>query len=129
MRVQLPEEELAALAHIAQGSSGQARVRVVSAFQNVSAGHLRDPAHVIDCDVLVTGDDPTARNDVVKLAETAGLNAIEAGPLDNAVAAEALTSLLIWINRKYKSPRCGNSYYCASSRSVIKKAGHRPAFY
>ena len=46
-------------------------------------------------------------SEVVRLAEAAGLNAIEAGPLDNAVAAEALTSLLIWINRKYKSPGAG----------------------
>lgn len=104
MRVQLPEEGCAAL--IAQEVLGDG-VRVVSAFQNVSAGHLRDPGHIIDCDVLITGDDPEARNEVVKLAEAAGLNGIEAGPLDNAVAAEAMTSLLIWINRKYKSPGAG----------------------
>ena len=104
MRVQLPEEGCAA--KIAQAVLGDG-VRVVSAFQNVSAGHLKDPDHVIDCDVLVTGDDPEARARVAALAEAAGLRAIEAGPLDNAVAAEALTSLLIWINRKYKSPGAG----------------------
>ncbi len=104
MRVQLPEEGSAA--QIAQTVLGDS-VRVVSAFQNVSAGHLKDPDHVIDCDVLITGDDPTAREEVVRLAKAAGLVAIEAGPLDNAVAAEALTSLLIWINRKYKSPGAG----------------------
>ncbi len=104
MRVQLPEEGSAA--QIAQTVLGDS-VRVVSAFQNVSAGHLKDPDHVIDCDVLITGDDPDAREEVVRLATAAGLTAIEAGPLDNAVAAEALTSLLIWINRKYKSPGAG----------------------
>jgi NADPH-dependent F420 reductase len=104
MRVQLPEEGCAA--QIAQAVLGEG-VRVVSAFQNVSAGHLNDPDHEIDCDVLVTGDDPAARGEVVKLAEAVGLTAIEAGPLDNAVAAEALTSLLIWINRKYRSPGAG----------------------
>jgi NADPH-dependent F420 reductase len=104
MRVQLPEEGCAA--QIAQAVLGEG-VRVVSAFQNVSAGHLNDPDHEIDCDVLVTGDDPAARGEVVKLAEAMGLTAIEAGPLDNAVAAEALTSLLIWINRKYRSPGAG----------------------
>jgi len=104
MRVQLPEEGCAA--QIAQAVLGEG-VRVVSAFQNVSAGHLNDPDHEIDCDVLVTGDDPAARGEIVKLAEAAGLTAIEAGPLDNAVAAEALTSLLIWINRKYRSPGAG----------------------
>lgn len=104
MRVQLPDEGCAAL--IAQAVLGD-NVRVVSAFQNVSAHHLKDPDHVIDCDVLVTGDDPAAREEVVKLAGAAGLTGIEAGPLDNAVAAEAMTSLLIWINRKYKSPGAG----------------------
>lgn len=104
MRVQLPDEGCAAL--VAQSVLGE-DVRVVSAFQNVSASHLKDPEHVIDCDVLITGDDPEARAEVVKLASAAGLNGIEAGPLDNAVAAEAMTSLLIWINRKYKSPGAG----------------------
>jgi len=104
MRVQLPEEGCAAL--IAQAVLGD-DVRVVSAFQNVSAGHLKDPDYVIDCDVLITGDDPEARAEVVKLATAAGLNGVEAGPLDNAVAAEAMTSLLIWMNRKYKSPGAG----------------------
>lgn len=104
MRVQLPEEGSAAL--IAQEVLGEG-VRVVSAFQNVSAGHLKDSDHVIDCDVLITGDDPAAREEIVKLAEAAGLNGVQAGPLDNAVAAEAMTSLLIWMNRKYKSPGAG----------------------
>ena len=104
MRVQLPEEGCAAL--IAQAVLGN-DVRVVSAFQNVSAGHLNDPDYVIDCDVLITGDHPEARAEVVKLATAAGLNGVEAGPLDNAVAAEAMTSLLIWMNRKYKSPGAG----------------------
>lgn len=104
MRVQLPEEGCAA--QIAQAVLGD-DVRVVSAFQNVSAGHLKDPDYVIDCDVLITGDDPEARAVVVTLAAAAGLNGVEAGPLDNAVAAEAMTSLLIWMNRKYKSPGAG----------------------
>lgn len=104
MRVQLPDEGSAAL--VAQATLGE-EVRVVSAFQNVSAGHLKDPDYVIDCDVLITGDDPAARAEVVTLAQAAGLNGVEAGPLDNAVAAEAMTSLLIWMNRKYKSPGAG----------------------
>ena len=103
-RVQLPAEGSAAL--IAQSALGEG-VRVVSAFQNVSAAHLKNMDELIDCDVLVTGDDPAARSEVVTLAEALGLSAIEAGPLDNAVAAEALTSLLIWINRRYKSSGAG----------------------
>ena len=104
MRVQLPPEGSAAA--IAQQTLGDG-VRVVSAFQNVSAHHLRDAAQSIDCDVLIAGDDPEARAEIVALAEAAGLRGIEAGPLDNAVAAEALTSLLIWMNRRYKSDGSG----------------------
>ena len=104
MRVQMPAEGSAA--QIAQDILGEG-IKVVSAFQNVSAAHLKDIDHSIDCDVLVTGDDPGARAEVIELARAAGLRAIEAGPLDNAAAAEALTSLLIWINRKYKSPGAG----------------------
>ena len=45
--------------------------------------------------------------EAVTLIEAAGLRGIEAGPLANAVAAEALTSVLIWINRRYDSPGSG----------------------
>lgn len=104
MRVQMPPEGSAA--KIAQNVVGEG-VRVVSAFQNVSAHHLRDPATDIDCDVLIAGDDPAARAEIVLLARAAGMRGIEAGPLENAAAAEALTSLLIWMNRKYKSSGAG----------------------
>ena len=40
-------------------------VRVVSAFQSVAATHLDDLEHEIDCDVLVCGNDPEAREVVV----------------------------------------------------------------
>lgn len=103
-RVQLPEEGSAAA--IAQQILGP-ETRVVSAFQNVAADHLADPAHEMDCDVLVCGDSKEARAEAMKLIEAAGLRGIEAGPLDNAVAAEALTSVLIWINRRYESPGSG----------------------
>ncbi len=84
-----------------------ADVRVVAAFQNVSAHHLLDPDHVIECDVLVCGDDADARESVVALANDAGLRGIHAGPIANAAAAEALTSVLIGINRRYKVPGAG----------------------
>ena len=40
-------------------------------------------------------------------AAAAGLRGVHAGPLANAVAAEALTSVLIGINRYYKVPGAG----------------------
>jgi 8-hydroxy-5-deazaflavin:NADPH oxidoreductase len=76
-------------------------VRVVAAFQNVSAEELNDTDHKVDCDVLVCGDDPDARDEVIKLAEAAGMRGIHAGTLANAVAVEALTPVLLFINRKY----------------------------
>ena len=82
-------------------------VRVVSAFQNVSAHKLSDPAYVIACDVLVCSDSKEARQAVIALAADAGLRGIDAGPLANSAAAEAMTSLLIWINRAYKVPDAG----------------------
>jgi hypothetical protein len=82
-------------------------VRVVSAFQNVSAHKLKKLDQRIACDVLVCGDDKEARATVIGLARDAGLRGIDAGPLANSVAAEAFTSLLIWINRTYKIPDAG----------------------
>jgi NADPH-dependent F420 reductase len=103
-RVQLPEGGSAV--EIAQRELGSA-VRVVSAFQNVSAHHLMDLDHAVACDVLVCGDDKEARETVVGLAEAIGLRGLHAGPLANSAAAEALTSLLIFMNRHYKSPGAG----------------------
>ena len=82
-------------------------VRVVSAFQNISASHLVDLQHEIDCDVLVCGDDADAREAVVRLAAAAGMVAWHAGPLANAVAVESLTPVLISLNRRYKVPNSG----------------------
>jgi hypothetical protein len=96
-RVQLPPEGSAAVA--AQKRLGDG-ARVVSAFHNVAAQKLQSGVEV-DCDVLVFGDSPDDREVVIALAEAAGLRGIHGGPLDNSAAAEALTSVLIGINRKY----------------------------
>ena len=98
-RVQLPNGESAVVALQRRLGAG---VKVVSAFQNVSATHLKDPAHEVDCDVLVCGDDADAREVVVALARDAGLRAWHAGVLANSIASEALTSVLIAINKRYK---------------------------
>lgn len=98
MRVQLPPEGSAA--RRAQNVLGPA-VKVVSAFQNIAAAHLRDPAHALHGDVLVSGDDADSREAVVQLAEAIGLRGWQAGSLDNAVVAEALTSVLIFMNKRY----------------------------
>lgn len=82
-------------------------VRVVSAFQNISAVHLKDINHVVDCDVLVCGDDEDARQQVIALVEAAGMRGIDAGPLANAVVSESLTPLLLCINKRYKVKSAG----------------------
>jgi hypothetical protein len=102
-RVQLPPEHSAALT--AQKRLG-ASVRMVSAFHNV-AGHKLQTDEAVDCDVLIFGDDPKDRAIVADLAKAAGLRGIHAGPLANSVAAEALTSVLIGINRNYKVDGAG----------------------
>jgi 8-hydroxy-5-deazaflavin:NADPH oxidoreductase len=104
MRVSLPEAGAAGLE--AQQLLGEG-VRVVSAFQNVSAELLDDLSADVNCDVLITGNDPEARAAVVELAEAGGMVGLHAGPLDNAAAAEALTSLLIFINKHYKTHGAG----------------------
>lgn len=102
-RVQLPAEGAAAL--IAQAAVGD-DVQVVSAFQNVAADLVGSDAE-LDCDVLVCGDKVAAREAVIGLARAAGLRAWHAGPLANAVAAEALTSVLIFINRRFPDRHAG----------------------
>lgn len=82
-------------------------VRVVSALQNVAANHLADLDHRLDCDVLVCGNDREACEVVIELVEALGTRGWHAGGIDNATAAEALTSLLIFINRRYKIDGAG----------------------
>jgi NADPH-dependent F420 reductase len=82
-------------------------VRVVSAFQNVSAHKLKDLNYEVHCDVLVCGNDKDARQLVIGLARDARLRGIDAGLLVNSTVAESLTSVLIWINRTYKIPDAG----------------------
>jgi 8-hydroxy-5-deazaflavin:NADPH oxidoreductase len=95
-RVQLPDAGSAAKE--AQDFLGEG-VQVVSAFQNVAADLMQDEKSRIDCDVLVCGNKKEARETVVDLATAAGLKAWHAGSIDNSAAAEALTSVLIFINR------------------------------
>lgn len=97
MRVQLPSEGSAA--ERARRIVGE-DVRMVSAFHNVAAHKLATDEDVA-CDVLVFGDDKAARSVVVELAEATGLRGLHGGALANSAAAEALTSVLIFMNKTY----------------------------
>ena len=93
--VQLPPEGSAGKR--AQTLLGE-EVMVVSAFQNIAAHLLKEDVQ-IECDVLVAGNKKAARQRVIEMIESAGMVGWHAGPIDNAAAAEALTSILIQINR------------------------------
>ncbi|KMS51679.1 F420-dependent NADP reductase [Novosphingobium barchaimii LL02] len=103
MRVQLPVEGSAAAR--AQQLLGEG-VTVVSAFHNVAAHKLIKEEDVA-CDVLVFGDDKAARSKVVALAADCGLRGLHAGALVNSAAAEALTSILIFLNKTYAADGAG----------------------
>jgi NADPH-dependent F420 reductase len=103
MRVQLPAEGSAA--QRAQKLLGSGAT-VVSAFHNVAAHKLATDQQ-IDCDVLVFGDDKNARAEVVVLIKSIGLRGIHGGALANSAAAEAMTSVLIFINRTYQVDGAG----------------------
>ena len=89
------------VAKAAQSFLGDA-VRVVSAFHNIAAEHLVGSGQPAACDILVCGNDAAAREAVIGLVEAADLRGWHAGPIDNSAAAEALTSVLIYINRRYR---------------------------
>lgn len=102
-RVQLPEEGSAAVR--AQQIVGE-NVVVVSAFQNVAADLMASDDD-LDCDVLVAGDKLAAREIVIALARQAGFRTWHAGPLANSAATEALTSVLIFMNKRYAGSHAG----------------------
>ena len=81
-------------------------VEVVAAFQNISYEHLLKDED-IDCDVLVTGSSKKARQEALTLVDAAGLIGWDAGPIENSVVVEGLTSVLININRQYGSTHAG----------------------
>ena len=74
-------------------------VNVIAAFQNISHEHLFSE-NPIDCDVLVTGKGKAARLEALKLVESAEMQGWDAGPIENSVVVEGLTSLLIYINKQ-----------------------------
>lgn len=103
MRVQLPEEGSAA--RRAQLLLGEG-VTVAAGFHSVAAHKLATDDDV-QCDVLAFSDDKAARQTVVTLAEMAGLRGLHGGALVNSAAAEALTSILIFMNKTYKVDGAG----------------------
>lgn len=74
--------------------------QVVAAFQNVSFEKLMKDGDV-GCDVLVCGTSKAARTQVLELVKAGGMVGYDAGPVENAVVVEGLTSVLIGINKQF----------------------------
>ena len=78
--------------------------QVVGAFHSISAQELLVPDAVVDCDVVVCADDAEARDRVMALAELIkGVRALDGGGLATSRYVEALTALLLNMNRIYKA--------------------------
>ncbi len=90
-------------------------VEVVAAFQNISHELLLTDEEV-ECDVLVTGTSKDARTEAIRLVEAAGLTGWDAGPIENSVVVEGLTSVLININKQYGSTHAGIKITGASQK-------------
>lgn len=102
-KVQMPESGSALMQ--AKEILGK-EVLVASAFQNVSHELLLKDQE-IDCDVLVCGENREVRVAVLQLVADAGLTGRDAGPIENSVVVEGLTSILIGLNIKHKVHSAG----------------------
>lgn len=80
--------------------------KVISAFQNISF-ELLISEKPIDCDVLICAVDKESREIGLRLVRDAGLTGWDAGPLENSIVAEGLTSILIRINKKFETHSAG----------------------
>jgi NADPH-dependent F420 reductase len=103
MRVQLPAAGSAALE--AKALLGD-DVRFVTSFHSVAA-HILDTDAKVECDVLAFSDDVEARNVVIGLIEDMDMRGLSGGALVNSAAAEALTSILIYMNKTYGADGAG----------------------
>ena len=84
------------------------KIPVLAAFHNLSAEALQDLSAALDCDVLVCGDDEPAKQTLFPLIQLIdGLRPVDAGPLEMARITEAMTALLISVNRRYRVHHSG----------------------
>jgi 8-hydroxy-5-deazaflavin:NADPH oxidoreductase len=74
---------------------------LAAGFQSLAAAHLA-AAEPPDEDVLVCGDEQVAKDIALELgARLVRGRAIDAGPLPNARALEAMTAVILNVNRRY----------------------------
>ena len=77
--------------------------KIVSAFHHMDAKALQNLDTPMQGDVIVCGDHKTAKKKVMSLVEEIEyVRGLDGGPLMNSRITEAMTALLIHINRNYK---------------------------
>lgn len=98
------------MARVAAGSAAEEiqaalpRAHVVSAFKSDSAEHLNDLEHPLAGDVLVCSDHDGARARILGLVgRIANVRAVDAGVLMNSRSLEAITPLLLNLNRRHRA--------------------------
>jgi 8-hydroxy-5-deazaflavin:NADPH oxidoreductase len=80
------------------------KAKVVSGFHHVDGKQLQKLDRPMQGDVLVCGDHKTAKKKVMGLVEEIQyIRALDGGPLVNSRITEAMTALLITINKQYKA--------------------------
>ncbi len=100
VRLSLPPEGSAAQ----EAQALLPNARVVGAFQNLSAKKLLKGDVPLDADVIVCGDDAEAKAKVSSLAESIrGVRAVDGGGLASSAFVEAITPLLVNVNRRYRT--------------------------
>ena len=78
--------------------------QVVAAFKNESAEELNELAHPVEGDIVVCSDHAEARARIMALVDRIPrYRAIDGGPLINARSVEAITAMLLNINRRYRA--------------------------
>jgi 8-hydroxy-5-deazaflavin:NADPH oxidoreductase len=83
-------------------------VEVAGAFHNVSAHALRHLEAAVECDVLVCADRKDTRAALRPWVEAIpGCRYVDGGSLENTRIVEAMTALLIGINRRHKVHAAG----------------------
>jgi NADPH-dependent F420 reductase len=80
--------------------------RVVAALHQIAAHELASD-HTIEADGFFCGDDAAAKEQAATLIRALGVRPVDAGGLKNAPILEAMTPLLIEINKRHKVKSSG----------------------
>jgi NADPH-dependent F420 reductase len=80
--------------------------RVVAALHQIAAHELASD-HAIEADGFYCGDDAGAKEQAAALIRALGVRPVDAGGLKNASILEAMTPLLIEINKRHKVKSSG----------------------